>query len=162
MQTIHFKDENNIIYGFDIHFVGDDTYKKFIQDDWIEITQDEAMLRANQPSPFHEWQEATQSWYLSSEGAFEKVKYEREHLPDITQKQLRLTLIKHGILPDQVEAKIAAIPDDENHTRIIAQTEWQYAQSFERMSANLNMIAKDLLGMDDEEIDAMWQEAMKI
>lgn len=49
MNTKHFKDKNNNLFGIVIHEENTETWQSEIQEDWIEITIEEARLIANPP-----------------------------------------------------------------------------------------------------------------
>ena len=75
----------------------------------------------------------------------------------ITRRQLRLTLVRNGISIAGVDAAIAAMPD--GLAKEEAQIEWADASTFNRDHPTLLLIAS-ALGLTDEQIDAMWAEAV--
>ena len=76
-------------------------------------------------------------------------------LTPITRRQLRLTLLAHGLL-DQVEPTIAALDEPE---RSVATIEWQDASEYRRDHALIGQIGA-ALNLDQSMIDAMWLEAL--
>lgn len=82
-----------------------------------------------------------------------------KYFKHLTQKQLRLTLLKHGITGAVVLEKIKALKDPVQ--REAANIEWEFADRFFRDSPTLVMLGK-MLGFTDEQIDAMWEEAAKL
>lgn len=80
-------------------------------------------------------------------------------LPPLTARQLRLGLVGGGILPAQVDAAIAAIPDD--NARAVAEIEWEYAMQFERDHPLIEQVST-ALGLNVEQIDTMWQAALAL
>lgn len=76
----------------------------------------------------------------------------------ITARQLRLWLAGAGLL-DQIDAALAAIPDD--MARTTAQIEWEYATSFERSHALIASIGT-AIGLDDAQIDAAFVAAAQL
>ena len=83
----------------------------------------------------------------------------RAAMPPLTARQLRLGLVGGGILPSQVDAAIAAIPDEQ--ARAVAQIEWEYASQFERDHPLIEQVGT-ALGLTAEQIDTMWQAAMAL
>lgn len=84
---------------------------------------------------------------------------EPEMLPHLSARQLRLGLVAASILPSQVDAAIAAIPDDA--ARAVAEIEWEYASQFERDHPLIEQVGT-ALGLTTEQIDAMWQAALAL
>ena len=83
-----------------------------------------------------------------------------EPLPQpLTARHLRLGLIANGFGLGQVEAAIAAIEDPQQ--RAVAQVEWEYASQFERMHPLIAQVGS-ALGLMQEQIDAMWQQALSL
>jgi hypothetical protein len=50
---------------------------------------------------------------------------------------------------------------EDNMTRQIALIEWEDATTFERDNASLVMMA-GLLGLDDDQVNAMWKQALTL
>jgi predicted component of type VI protein secretion system len=76
-------------------------------------------------------------------------------LSAITRRQLRLTLLAHGLL-DQVEPVIQSLPEPD---RSIATIEWQDASEYQRDHPLIEQIGA-ALDLAPSDIDAMWREAM--
>ena len=70
----------------------------------------------------------------------------------VTMRQARLALLHAGLL-DDVEAALAAIPDDT--ARRAAQIEWEYAQDVERDSPWVQQLAT-ALGLDAAMLDELF------
>jgi hypothetical protein len=82
-----------------------------------------------------------------------------EPVPEvITPRQAKIALLQAGLL-DDVEAGIAAIPDET--TRRIAQVEWEYAQEVRRDWPLLNDVAA-AIGLTAEQVDELFQAAARI
>lgn len=81
----------------------------------------------------------------------------RELMPVITKRQLRLTLVRNGISLAQVEAKIDAMPD--GLPKQEAKIEWDTASEFRRLHPTLLLVAQ-ALSLSEEQVDAMWEEAV--
>lgn len=77
--------------------------------------------------------------------------------PPVTKRQLRLALVRNGIALSAVEDAIAAMP--EGLTKEEAQIEWADASTFNRTHPTLLLIA-GALGITEEQVDAMWAEAI--
>jgi hypothetical protein len=76
--------------------------------------------------------------------------------PDtVTAVQIRLWLVAHGITLEQVDAAIAALPDE---TREATRIEWEYSGTIHRSSSTLVAMAF-AFGMDQAAIDAAFTEA---
>ena len=75
----------------------------------------------------------------------------------ITRRQLRLTLVRNGISLAGVDSAIAAMP--EGLPKEEAQIEWADATTFNRDHPTLLLIAQ-ALGLTEQQIDAMWEEAI--
>lgn len=76
--------------------------------------------------------------------------------PTLTRRQLRLGLLANGITTAQVEAVIAAIPDEID--RETAQIEWADASTYSREHPLVNQIGA-AMGLTPEQIDVMWFDA---
>lgn len=83
----------------------------------------------------------------------------RAAMPSLTARQFRLGLVGAGFSLAQVEAAIAAIPDDQQ--RAVAEIEWEYASQFERMHPLIEQVGT-ALGLTVEQIDGMWQAALEL
>lgn len=75
-------------------------------------------------------------------------------MPPITRRQLRLTLLAHGLL-DQIEQAVAALSEP---ARSVALIEWQDARQYERDHPLIAQIGASL-ALSAMQIDAMWAEA---
>ncbi|MBJ9373712.1 hypothetical protein [Acinetobacter sp. TGL-Y2] len=80
-------------------------------------------------------------------------------LPPLTRRQFRLALVQNDFDLSYVEEKIKSI-DDKKQQQII-QIEWEDAQTFERTSTSLKVMA-DILELDDKNINELWQHAMTL
>lgn len=80
-------------------------------------------------------------------------------LPPLTRRQFRLALVQNDFDLSYVEEKIKSI-DDKKQQQII-QIEWEDAQTFERTSTSLKVMA-DILDLDDQKINELWQYAMTL
>jgi hypothetical protein len=77
-------------------------------------------------------------------------------VPDsITAVQIRLWMLNHNITADQVDAAIAALPDE---TREATRIEWEYSGTIHRASSTLVAMAT-AFGLDSAAVDAAFAEA---
>ena len=80
-------------------------------------------------------------------------------VPDsVTAVQIRLWLVAHSISLEQVDAAIAALPDD---TREATRIEWEYSATIHRASSTLVAMAT-AFGMDSAAIDSAFMEAAQL
>ena len=80
-------------------------------------------------------------------------------LPVLTRRQLRLGLLANGITTAQVEAVIAAIPDEID--RETAQIEWADASQYERTHPLVDQIGV-AMSLTPAQIDNMWTAASSL
>lgn len=89
-------------------------------------------------------------------GFVQSVPNDPPSIPDsLTAVQIRLWLVAHGISLEQVDAAIAALPDE---TREATRIEWEYSATIQRASSTLVAMAA-AFGMDGNAIDAAFVEA---
>ena len=77
---------------------------------------------------------------------------QRAQMPPISKRQLRLTLVRNGISLSDLDAAILAMGDE-------AVIEWQDASEYRRLHPLLNQVATHL-SLTQEQVDAMWQQAL--
>lgn len=77
----------------------------------------------------------------------------REAMPYLTARQLRLGLLSLGKLSD-VPTAISALPSPEKEQ---AEIEWQYASEFRRLHPLIVQLIP-ILGLTDEQVDAVWEQ----
>ena len=78
-----------------------------------------------------------------------------ETLPPLTRRQFKLALLENGLL-EQVDTNIAAIADPITKQRI--QIEYAESTTFIRTSPAVIYMC-NLLGLTDNQINTMWQQA---
>jgi hypothetical protein len=83
----------------------------------------------------------------------------RAGMPHLSARQLRLGLIDNGIMPSQVQATLNAMPAGEAKEK--AMVEWEFASSFERMHPLIASVGT-ALGLNDAQIDGMWEQAAQL
>ena len=80
-------------------------------------------------------------------------------LPALTKRQFRLGLVNNGFNLSKIEQTISSIEDDLQRQTV--QIEWEDAQTFERTSSSLKLMS-ELLGLDDEQVNNLWHQAMTL
>lgn len=80
-------------------------------------------------------------------------------LPALTKRQFRLGLVNNGFNLSKIEQTISSIEDDLQRQTV--QIEWEDAQTFERTSSSLKSMS-ELLGLDDEQVNNLWHQAMTL
>ena len=156
----YFKDSENKVFCIDILATNINTWQDEKQDNWIAISQELAMKLVSPPDSYHFFNVEVQEWQTTDELQAEKLNNWRESIAEITPKQLRLVLLANGVTSSDVETAILNIEDA--ITREIATIEWQYGTGYSRTNANLQMIATQLLGFSEEQIDEMWKHALTL
>jgi len=76
--------------------------------------------------------------------------------PPITRRQLRLWLVRHGYALAQVEAAIDKLPEPQ---RTEARIEWEDASFYDARNPLLVQLAREVLGLSGEALDAAFKEA---
>lgn len=77
-------------------------------------------------------------------------------LRPITRRQFKLALLENGLL-DQIENSISAIEDSNMRARI--QIEYTETTEFHRTSDSVAYMCQ-LLGLTDEQVNTMWEQAL--
>lgn len=77
----------------------------------------------------------------------------------LTRRQFMRTLVLQGYDLDMIEQQIKSIEDVQ--ARQLALIDWKDATEFQRTDDNLIMMA-GMLGLNTEQIDAMWQFALTL
>lgn len=83
----------------------------------------------------------------------------RANMQPLTARQFRLGLISASITLTQVDNAIGAIVDDTE--RQIAQVEWMYAKTFNRLHP-LVVILSATFGLTPEDVDTLWAAAVQL
>lgn len=83
----------------------------------------------------------------------------RAAMQPLTARQFRLGLVMAGLTPAQVTAAIEAMPDGVEKEKALI--EWGYASSFERTHPLIALVG-GVLGLSDEQIDALWPQAVAL
>lgn len=83
----------------------------------------------------------------------------REKMPKLSARQFRIGLVRGGFTLAQVTGAIEAMP--EGAAKEEAKIEWEYATEFKRTHPLIASVAA-ALGLDDDEIDALWNAAINL
>ncbi len=84
---------------------------------------------------------------------------ELKALTPLTRRQFRMVLVLNGYDLDEIKAQISAIEDIQ--TRQLTLIEWEDANTFERTSPSLVMMA-ELLALNDSQVNDMWKQALTL
>ncbi|MEB3755012.1 hypothetical protein [Acinetobacter sp. MD2(2019)] len=108
-------------------------------------------------SQYEIWNESTKSWQDQRTAEEKRAAY-LATLKNLTRRQFRLTLLDYDLL-DTIEQKIKQIEDVKMRRRI--QIEYDDATEFSRSSEAVAYMC-NLLELDDNQINGMWEHAMQI
>lgn len=81
----------------------------------------------------------------------------RALMPVLSPRQFRDALIDADIMPDQVTAAIAQIPDEKQRAKAL--NAWEYPTQFTRTDPLIDQIGA-MFSLTPEQIDTMWQQAL--
>ena len=84
---------------------------------------------------------------------------ELKALTPLTRRQFRMVLVLNGYDLDEIKARISAIEDIQ--TRQLTLIEWEDANTFERTSPSLVMMA-ELLALNDSQVNDIWKQALML
>ncbi|EXA68372.1 hypothetical protein J504_0412 [Acinetobacter baumannii 348935] len=87
------------------------------------------------------------------------VTHESPSLPILTRRQFMRTLVLNQFDLDDIEAKIRTIEDAQE--RQLALIDWHDATEFERNNQTMIMMI-DLLGLTNDQVDALWSQALTL
>ena len=108
------------------------------------------------PTGYHVWNDGE---WIDPRTAEQIKASEMKLLTPLTRRQFRMAFILNGYDLDDIKAKILEIEDIQ--TRQLTLVEWEDAVTFERDNASLVMMA-GLLGLDDDQVNAMWKQALTL
>lgn len=129
----------NLIHGFE----SDGSQDELITDEFKPLTKTEKDRLLNPQK------------YLSEE---EKRNIFLSTLTPLTRRQFKLALLENDLL-DRVESTIETIPDSLLRKRL--QIEYTESDEFQRQSESVIAMC-NLLELKEEEVDSLWQKAMKL
>lgn len=108
------------------------------------------------PGENHHWQGGAWIYTPPPEPTSEEL---REQMPELTPRQFRDALIDADIMPDQVTAAIAQIPDEKQRAKAL--NAWEYPTQFSRTDPLIDQIGA-MFSLSPEQIDTMWNNATDI
>lgn len=89
----------------------------------------------------------------------EKYQNYLQTLKPLTRRQFRMAFVLNGYDLDSIKNKILEIED--MTIRQLTLIEWEDAITFERTNASLVMMAQ-LLGLSEDQVNAMWEQALTL
>lgn len=107
------------------------------------------------PSAFHIWKDSN---WIDERSDEDKKAIELVQLKPLTRRQFKLVLLENNLL-DQIENAISTIEDDKIRARI--QIEYVEATEFHRSSESVIYMCS-LLGLSDQQINEMWEQALNL
>ena len=112
------------------------------------------------PSKYHYLENGEWKITAENEAILENERYAayQASLRPLTRRQFKLALLENGLL-DQIENSISAIGDDK--TRSLVQIEYAESTEFHRTSDSVAYMCQ-LLGLTNEQVDQMWEQAMNL
>lgn len=106
------------------------------------------------PSQFHEWNGTD---WLDSRTNEEKLAYKRSKYPSLTRYQFLRCLLENGYKSSNIEAQILTIEDE--FTRELTLLGFKEATNFVRTDDSI-LAMQSVLNFSDEQVDAMWEQAL--
>lgn len=112
------------------------------------------------PSKYHYLENGEWKITAENEVILENERYAayQSSLHPLTRRQFKLTLLENGLL-DQIESSMSAIEDNQTRARI--QIEYAESTEFHRTSDSVAYMCQ-LLGVNDEQVDQMWEHALTL
>ena len=130
---------NSQVYAFE----SDGSQDKFITPHMLRMTDQEVDKHINPTN------------YLSEE---QKYNNYLNSLPPLTRRQFKLVLLENNLFT-QIDTAIANIKDATQRTRI--EIEYTEASEFVRTSDSVKYMC-NILGLTEEQINTMWQQAITL
>lgn len=135
----YFKKNDDSVWAFEL----DGSQDELITEEFTQMTKSEVDRHLNPQN------------YLSEE---EKRKYFLSTLTPLTRRQFKLALLENDLL-ERVESIIENIPDDILRKRL--QIEYSESIEFQRQSESVIAMC-NLLELDEEQVDRLWLQAIKL
>lgn len=132
----HYKDNNGTVFAFEL----DGSQDGYITEDMTLMSEDEVDRHIHPEKYLTEQQKY--ELYLAS-------------LSPLTRRQFKLALLENNLL-ETIETTINSIEDVALRTRI--QIEYTEASEFRRTSESIAYICQ-LLGLNEQQINSMWEHA---
>lgn len=109
-----------------------------------------------QPAAHHNW--GGENW-IDPRSEEEKLTYKRSQYPKLTRYQFLRCLLENGFKASDIEAKIQMIEDE--FSRELALLGFKEATNFVRTDESI-LAMQSVLGFSDENVDELWEYALKL
>ena len=146
--------------GVEIRYFDNDV----IISDWIDLNEyrlmtDEEILKHETPKPtkFHTEWNGTEWIDIRTEE--EKLIYKRSQYSSLTRYQFLRCLLENGYKSEAIETQILTIEDE--IARALTLLGFKEATNFVRTDESI-IATQRVLGLSDEQVDELWEYAMKI
>ena len=139
--------------------VDKETYELFfskVNNGCLVLSIEDQIFSSPKPSDTHTWN--GDEW-VDSRIPEQIQEIELKALTHLTRRQFRMVLVLNGYDLDEIKARISAIEDIQ--TRQLTLIEWEDANTFERTSPSLVMMA-ELLALNDSQVNDMWKQALML
>ena len=130
--------------------------------DWIDLSKyrlmtNEEILKHETPKPteFHTTWNGSEWIDLRTEA--EKLAYKRSQYPSLTRYQFLRCLLENSFKFSDIEAQIQLIEDE--FTRELTLLGFREATNFVRTDDSI-LAMQSVLNFNDEQVDAMWEQAL--
>lgn len=132
--------------------------------DWIDLSKyrlmtDEEILKHETPKPtkFHtEW---NGKYWIDIRTEEQQLQYKRSQYPTLTRYQFLRCLLENGYKSSNIEAQILTIEDE--FTRELTLLGFKEATNFVRTDESV-ITMQSILNLDDDQVDAMWEQALTL
>lgn len=120
------------------------------------IIFDDLTYSEPKPSQFHEWNVID---WIDPRTEEEKLAYKRSQYPKLTRYQFMRGLLEMGFKSSDIEAQILLIEDE--FTRELTLLGFKEATNFVRTDESV-IAMQSILNLDDDQVDAMWEQALTL
>lgn len=110
----------------------------------------------SKPSQFHEW---INGGWIDPRTEDEKLTYKRSQYPKLTRYQFLRCLLENGFKASDIESQILKIEDE--MTRELTLLGFKEATNFVRTDESI-LAMQSVLGFSDENVDELWEYALKL
>lgn len=139
--------------------VDKETYALFfskVNSGCLVLSVEDQIFSSPKPSDTHAWN--GDEW-IDNRTPEQIRESELKALTPLTRRQFRMVLVLNGYDLDEIKAQILAIEDIQ--TKQLTLIEWEDANTFERTSPSLVMMA-GLLQLNEDQVNAMWKQALML
>lgn len=133
--------------------------------EWIDLskyrlmTKDEIIKHETNPNTdYHQWNESQSKW-IDPRTEEEELVYKRSQYPSLTRYQFLRCLLENGYKSSNIEAQILTIEDE--FTRELTLLGFKEATNFVRTDESV-IAMQSILNLDDDQVDAMWEQALTL